>query len=887
MTADNNSDFHAELKAAAKAYYENGFNIVTIKGKQPLVQWQKWINERQTEKEFNSLNFVDADGFGVICGTPNKEGLFLAVIDFDVKNLPSEVLEKGKKVLKHLPITAIEQTPSGGQHLIYYVHSKPKAISNFHDKAAVELLGENKLCIMAPSKGYQRLNDNPPTVIADIMSVFADALAKAGVECSKPTAQTKQPSKVQRSPRPCIIAALKQQLTGASGHLMRLAIASEYKRCGYTDKEIVELFKTQKDFNPDVCLKHVESADPAKAASCKTIFEYGFCLTDCKLKKATFAYVSKPTVITAEFIAEMVWNRKDPPEYVVYNFENGAFTRQKEIALGETDAKGRQIIYVPPFTDQLRKGLVIVPSDVKETTWKEVFEEIDRFTLSAYDSCGRDALVKLLVRIAVGSWFLDRFVADPMYDVAGAGKFAPILPIRGPSQSGKNRLAFVLRLLSYRPYFEMSTYRIPSLYRPLDLWQGTLVLDEADFANTNEKSELIHFLNCRATGTPLSRQNPKNPKQTDTFSNFGLTILTQRRPFDDNATESRAIPFYSETSDKKLPVIETDEMLKKGLELQNKLLYLRMKYYKQVVINKEAWVNDLNDHRLVAALLPLLALSKHEPSLKEIITSTAKEVEKAKIEEKANSMDGLLVNFLWEKIDERLFEKWNNNIFYVLEDRTIEKNNGVEKEYKTALTTKHIAEQFKWTAQSVRKALASLGIAEKGLPNVIKVNGRSQRVIFFDPRLLEKRLREFVIDYTPNTVTKVTGVTDLPRNDEQKALNNYSGNSDTEHEKNDTSVTDTSDTVHSKSVTSVTSVTEPAPTSHVGDKSNVSCSKSIGELTSEFLGAFPHDKPWTTVEFEKFMEKRGLSKDEALRLFEQKKKDGEVLRVYDDVWRWA
>jgi hypothetical protein len=219
----------------------------------------------------------------------------------------------------------------------------------------------------------------------------------------------------------------------------------------------------------------------------------------------------------------------------------------------------------------------------------------------------------------------------------------------------------------------------------MDLWQGTLVLDEADFANTNEKSELVHFLNCRATGTPLSRQNPTNANITDTFSNFGLTILTQRKPFDDNATESRALPFYSETSDKKLPVIETDDMLKRGLELQNKLLYLRMKYYRLVTINKEAWVNELCDHRLVASLLPLLALSSHEPRLKDTITKTAKEVERAKVEEKANSMDGLIVNFLWEKIGDRLFEKWRPNIFYFLEKTEIETVDERETEHKTAL----------------------------------------------------------------------------------------------------------------------------------------------------------------------------------------------------------
>ena len=143
----------------------------------------------------------------------------------------------------------------------------------------------------------------------------------------------------------------------------------------------------------------------------------------------------------------------------------------------------------------------------------------------------------------------------------------------------------------------MSTYRIPSLYRPFDLWQGTLALDEADFSNTSEKSELIHFLNCRATGTPVSRQNPKNARITDVFANFGLTIVTQRRQFDDNATESRSLPYYSEVTEEKLPVVETDEMLKTGLSLQNKLLYLRMIHYRDVVINKSYWMEEITDPR--------------------------------------------------------------------------------------------------------------------------------------------------------------------------------------------------------------------------------------------------------------------------------------------------
>jgi hypothetical protein len=481
--------------------------------------------------------------------------------------------------------------------------------------------------------------------------------------------------------------------------------------------------------------------------------------------------IPKPTIATSDFLAEEIWNRKDPPQYLIYHYSTGKIEQATQIDLGEVDSKGRKIIYCPVDNDALRKGLVLLPSGVTETTFKQAFSEIDEYTRKAYDSCGREAMIKLLTRITVGSWFIDRFIINPQYDVAGAGKFAPILPIRGPSQSGKNRLAFLLRTLSYRPYFEMSTHRIPSLYRPLDLWQGTLVLDEADFANTNEKSELVHFLNCRATGTPLSRQNPKNPRITDTFTNFGLTILTQRKPFDDNATESRALPFYSEASDKRLPVIETDEMLKEGLAFQNKLLYLRMKYHQEIAIKKDSWIDELIDHRLIASLLPLLALSRYAPSLRGTIAETAKAVQKLKIEEKTNSMDGLLVNYFWEKINEGLFKHWQSNTYYFLETADIEEQDQKERLECKPLTTSDLALHFKWSSQSIRKAIKSLNIASTGLPPFIKDGGKSYRVIFFEAERLEKRLKEFVVDYAPSSlfqvqsvlgeklVTEVTGVT--------------------------------------------------------------------------------------------------------------------------------
>jgi hypothetical protein len=49
--------------------------------------------------------------------------------------------------------------------------------------------------------------------------------------------------------RPCLQAALTTDLSGSQGHLMRVAIASEAYRLGYSLDEAIALFQDQSDFN--------------------------------------------------------------------------------------------------------------------------------------------------------------------------------------------------------------------------------------------------------------------------------------------------------------------------------------------------------------------------------------------------------------------------------------------------------------------------------------------------------------------------------------------------------------------------------------------------------------------------------------------------------------
>ncbi|MGF3521897.1 MAG: phage/plasmid primase, P4 family [Candidatus Bathyarchaeia archaeon] len=285
----------AELQAAASAYSEEGFNVFPINAKTPLARWGTWLTAKQSTAEFAALQWQQATGLGVVCGTPNNQGLHLVVVDFDTKNLPASAVTKGKEALKFLPQTAAEQTPSGGLHLIYYSKKQPVTNKTHHAAAALELLGHGCYCAMAPSLGYKRLNDEPPAVVDDANAIFDEALQRAGITAAaeqkpsqrQPDTHDTAKTNTEKTPRPCITAALKQQLTGAQGHQMRLHIAAELLKCGYTTEQVINAFREQADFSFDVTLKHVQSANPNKTAKCATIKQLGYCLPNCSWKLDT------------------------------------------------------------------------------------------------------------------------------------------------------------------------------------------------------------------------------------------------------------------------------------------------------------------------------------------------------------------------------------------------------------------------------------------------------------------------------------------------------------------------------------------------------------------------------------------------------------------------
>ena len=271
------------MKSAALNYWNLGFNVVPFKvaEKKPLAKWEKWENQRQSLEEFESLPWNNADGFGVVCGRPNEQGFSLCVVDFDVKNTSLEAQETGCKVLSLFRVTARERTPSGGEHLIFYSRKPAKTTSSYHDSTAVELLGQGKLCLMFPSGGYSKINDNLPSTVEDLESEFLSALKRVGV--IKPT-----PIGVGGRPlRPCFDKLMEKEVLS---HDERVALVIELEHAGYPVQEIKDVFHEHQawhtpDYNQEKTDKQIESiVGKYGQEKRETLQKKELCFPECSLQ---------------------------------------------------------------------------------------------------------------------------------------------------------------------------------------------------------------------------------------------------------------------------------------------------------------------------------------------------------------------------------------------------------------------------------------------------------------------------------------------------------------------------------------------------------------------------------------------------------------------------
>ncbi len=204
----------------------------------------------------------------------------------------------------------------------------------------------------------------------------------------------------------------------------------------------------------------------------------------------------------------------------------------------------------------------------------------------------------------------------------------PYVRVRGGYGSGKTRFLLTVGSLCRLPIFASAASTVSPIFRLVDAFRGTLILDEGDFRYSDEKSEIVKILNNgNAKGFPVLRTDVSPKKEFDprAYHVFGPKIIATRGFFQDRALESRCV-----TEDMRGGSLRTDIPLNlderfhdEAREIRNQLLLYRLRHFKDARAEVGASAREL-EPRLQQIFGPLVAVINDASEREKVVAFVGK-----------------------------------------------------------------------------------------------------------------------------------------------------------------------------------------------------------------------------------------------------------------------
>jgi hypothetical protein len=276
-------------------------------------------------------------------------------------------------------------------------------------------------------------------------------------------------------------------------------------------------------------------------------------------------------------------------------WQDGVFRYETEVKL----ADGSLAVPYSASNNLLRHEVVLFPEEPREYgSEAELVAGIQAFIHRYSD------LSPLFERISA-YYVLLSWVYDAMGEL-------PYLRVRGDPGSGKTRFLLTVGLLCYKPIFASGASTVSPIFRILDAFRGTLVVDEGDFRHSDERSEIVKILNNgNAKGFPVLRSEAIREGEYDpkAYAVFGPKLVATRGHFEDRALESRCIT--EEMGQTRLrtdiPINLPPQHRAEATDLRNKLLMFRFRRLRETRVD-EALVDRSVEPRLNQILVPLMSV---------------------------------------------------------------------------------------------------------------------------------------------------------------------------------------------------------------------------------------------------------------------------------------
>lgn len=314
-----------------------------------------------------------------------------------------------------------------------------------------------------------------------------------------------------------------------------------------------------------------------------------------------------PTVsrVCGDTLIELVYDPDKRKTALAVSRFNGLWNIEQEVMI-ET---GEVLIPYAATNSLIANRCVLLPSAPTEYGFKhELIADIRSFLHRYVDLS--PAFETVAAYYVLMTWVHDAF-----------GE-VPYLRARGDYGSGKTRCLMTIGSLCYKPFFASGASSSAALFRTLDAFGGTLVLDEADMPFSDAKAELVKILNNGTVkGMPVLRTVVNRHKEFNpyAFQVFGPKIIGAREPFQDRALESRFLTEITGTrrlrSD--IPIHLPPTFEAEALALRNRLLHFRLCEFFRIKTDTGALMKGA-EPRLNQMALSLLSMVDDAEARKEL-----------------------------------------------------------------------------------------------------------------------------------------------------------------------------------------------------------------------------------------------------------------------------
>ncbi|MDA1190060.1 MAG: hypothetical protein O3A46_00070 [Candidatus Poribacteria bacterium] len=348
-------------------------------------------------------------------------------------------------------------------------------------------------------------------------------------------------------------------------------------------------------------------------------------------------YKHKNVTVTPSFrlddgtVGEMLYDG-EKSGYAV--FTDGAWKLLDRMAL----PNGETLLPYSPKNNLIRNRIVLLPTEpVEYDSEAELLSAIQDFLHGYVDVT--PTFERLCAYYVLLTWIYDDF------------NELPYLRVLGDAGSGKTRFLLTVGSLCYKPIFASGASTVSPLFRILDIFKGTLLIDEGDFRQSDEKAEIVKiFNNGNAKGFPVLRSETTNGKEYNprAYHVYGPKLIGTRSLFADRALESRCLT--EEMGQRRLrddvPINLPDVFWDEATAIRNRLLMFRFRH-----VGKHHASPDLVDRsiepRMNQVFVPLLSIIDDEETLSDL-KATMREYHRQYISDKGMDIEGHLLEVIAE-----------------------------------------------------------------------------------------------------------------------------------------------------------------------------------------------------------------------------------------------